>query len=92
VEKRTESIVLNEETIQQLASNSLIGMLYQLGHTQLPERIELVFPQTSMGWREKNKGPREYLLYEYNIPYLIESILFLIRGGVEVVTKVVEET
>jgi hypothetical protein len=83
-------IVLTEEDIQKQGSASLVGMIMSETH-ELPQEVELVFPQTGLGWREENGGPLAYIIHEYNIPCLLESVLYLIDKGVNVSISMPEE-
>jgi len=80
-------IKLDEENISRLGTASIIGKI-DMSSGKLPEKVILEFPQTSLKWRERNKGPKEFIILEYNIPCLINDVLWLIAQGVEVVVEV----
>ena len=75
-----KSIVLDEEQLARLGKSSLIGMLMEPGLKE----IELIFLQTSLGWKKQNGGPQEWIIVEYNIPCLIEDVLWFREHGVKV--------
>lgn len=50
----------------------------------IPGTIVLVFVQTSFSYRERNKGPKEFIIPEYAPMCLVEDILKLIGQGVVV--------
>jgi len=79
-------IKIDEETLPRLGNASLIGKI-DMSSGKLPEKVILEFPQSSSQWRERNKGPKEFIITEYNVPCLVNDILWLISQGVKVVVE-----
>lgn len=83
---------LDEKGLQSLATASITGRVMTMNNNNLPNEIVLEFPQTSLSWREKNGGPNEIILYEYNILCLVENLVSLIGEGVKIsVREVIED-
>lgn len=80
---------LSPKLISRLGTGSLQGLLLQEDGT-IPQEIILEFSQSTPGWRHENKGPMEYIVVEYNIPCLIDSILALIKQGKEISVETTE--
>ncbi len=74
--------------IDTFGTASLIGMA---NLSDADTELELVFPQTSLQWREKHQGPRACVVLEYNLPCIIEDILLLIERGIKVMMVIVED-
>jgi hypothetical protein len=49
----------------------------------LPKKLILVFPQTTVIQKIKSDS-KNLILLEYNIPCLIQDVIWLIRHGVDV--------
>lgn len=75
-----KSITIDEDKLQRLGSASLIGMVAEDGLKEL----EIIFPQTSIDWRARNGGPEEWIVNEYNVPCLIEDVVWFMENGVKV--------
>jgi hypothetical protein len=76
-------IEITEKFLESCGTRTLVGTIFsQVGHW--PTKVVLVFPQTSLGWRQHNGGPKHYVMPEYTIPLLIEDVLSLVQRGVEV--------
>lgn len=66
------SVEINEKFLETCGSNSLYGALFAAARDNNAvladlKEVELVFPQTSITWRGKNNGPRQYVLNEYTV-------------------------
>lgn len=75
------TIKVDEEFIQSLGSNSLIGKVVNENSYSSPTLVKLIFPQTIIGFKKQNRGPKELIVYEHNIPCLIKDILWLENNG-----------
>jgi hypothetical protein len=76
-------IEISEKFLESCATATLIGTIVMQNNI-LPNRVVLVFPQTSPAWRRNNNGPRHYVMPEYTVHLLIEDVLSLVRRGIEV--------
>jgi hypothetical protein len=76
-------ILLDEDGLGRLATASLIGLVMEDGVTEL----EITFLQSSLSWREKNGGPNEWIILEYNVPCLLADVVKLVERGVKVTIK-----
>ena len=47
------SIILDPDLISRMGSSSLIGLVMERNLNFLPQSIDLIFPMTSMEWKEK---------------------------------------
>jgi hypothetical protein len=74
---------LDEDRLSRMGSASLIGMTV----SDDTKKVTLVFPQTSLSWREKHGGPAIYLIPEYVIACLIEDIVWMTKRGIEVIIE-----
>lgn len=81
-------LTIDEKFIQNAGGNSLLGALAEKNMMLMAEEkkctIELIFPQTTMNYKRKNKGPKDFIIYEYNIPCLIMDIIYLQNLGHEI--------
>jgi hypothetical protein len=75
-----KELVLSDELLEGFGTHSLIGYVW------VPElkKLRLVFPRSTQAFCERNGGPRELILYEYNIPCLLEDVIWLLGKGVEI--------
>jgi len=55
------------------------------------KNVDLVFPQTTLRWRDVHKGPREDIISEYVIPCILNDILQLQENGFTVSVLMPEE-
>ena len=74
---------LDEDQLSRMASASLIGLTVSAD----TKKVTLVFPQTSLRWREQHGGPAIYLLPEYVVACLLEDIVRMTKRGIEVVIE-----
>jgi len=74
---------LNEDRLSRMASASLIGMTV----SDDTKKVTLVFPETSLRWREQHGGPAIYLLPEYVVACLLEDIVWMMKRGIEIVIE-----
>lgn len=75
-----EQVIVNQKFLETFGTRSLSGQLKNWP----ADEVELVFPQTSLSWRQDHNGPDNWIMPEYSIPCLIEDILSLISKGVKV--------
>lgn len=87
------SILIDEKFLETCGDNSLLGNIAMITNPNGPmldpkEKLQLVFPQTTYQFKEKNKGPKEFIIYEHTIPCLIQDILTLQKLGfnIEIIT------
>ena len=85
-----KTIRLDKTFFETCGTNSLEGLLVSEGATE-PQPILLLFPQTSLGWRQGNNGPDLYIVPEFVPMVLIDSILWMIRKGYTISTEFVTE-
>jgi hypothetical protein len=90
--KETIQIYLSNLELDTIGSYSLQGQIGERVNFQFNKigKLELVFYQTSTNWRKDNNNPDFWLLPEYVIPCLLESILDIQKLGIEVVIKTEE--
>jgi hypothetical protein len=84
----TLRLELRDTDLIGLGSASIIGRL-PVAENGLPKKLILVFPQTTLA-RRMNYGPKDLILWEYNIPCLIQDVIWLIKQGVEVSVEMPE--
>ena len=84
----TLRIELREDDLIKLGSASLIGRM-PIREGSLLKKLILVFPQTTLA-RRMDRGPKDLILLEYNIPCLIQDVVWLIGQGVEVSVEMPE--
>lgn len=85
-------ITLNEKQLEVVASRSLLGLLVTGADRAGEEpakakKVILVFPQTSLAWREKHGGPDILAIPEYTIPSIIEDVIWFREHGIEVIVE-----
>ena len=76
-------ITLTQSQLEIMASRSLIGLLAKKKIFS-PCEITLIFPQTTLRWKEENGGPDSLILPEHCLPLLIKDILFLKDQGFDI--------
>lgn len=81
------SMTMDEKLLETFASGSLIGNLLKDHKFSEIDDVELVFPQSTLHWRQQNRGPKIYLIPEYTVPLLIEDVLKLLELGIKVTVK-----
>jgi hypothetical protein len=86
-------VLIDEEKLRGLGTASLIGTISVMTNgaplTELKE-VVLVFPQTTMGWKSKNKEPEEFIIYEHNVPCLLQDVVSLLSRGTKVSVEMPE--
>lgn len=75
------TIECTDEFLSSLGTGSLIGIVLSKNKRQLPKKLILQFPQSSLDFCKKNKGPRDLILTEYNVPCLLESVIWFMNSG-----------
>lgn len=83
-------IVINEQFLETCATGTLMSHALKLGVREF-DRLVLVFPQTTLGWRRNHGGPRALVVLEFVIPCLIQDVLSLRAMGVIVDVDCQEE-
>ena len=69
------SIILDEEAVLLISDKTIIGIWYELGK---PDVLYLVFPDSHTPTRYNRGGElAKWTLHNYNVPYLLNDILFL---------------
>ena len=80
-------IIIDEKYCESFGSNSLIGHIMNLSEYNPPSEIHLVFKQSSLEFRKKNNGPKEWIIPEYTMMCFIKDILFLRASNINIVIK-----
>lgn len=85
-------LYITQETMETLGAGSLTGMLVHklkdLGlDISILSELELVFKQTSVEWRKKNNGPNYWIMPEFSIMCLMESVLWLNKQNIRVTVE-----
>lgn len=83
-------IICDEQFITKLGSNSLIGYLVTQ-FKSIPKKLILKFPTSSLAYCQKNKGPFQYIVSDFNIPCFLEDVLYLISEGVKISVTTFED-
>lgn len=78
------TIILDPDTVSRMGSSSLVGTVMNGNNNTLPKSLDLVFPMTTMEWKEKNKGPRVDMVYEHTISCILRDVQWLMAQGVTV--------
>jgi hypothetical protein len=80
-------IKVNDETkkiiVSCIGEYTLTGTITKINETPV-KKVTIVFPQTTTEWKIKNGHARDFIIYEHNIPLLIQDILRLQRLGIEI--------
>lgn len=76
-------IEITEKFLELCATGTLIGTIVMQNHGW-PNKVVLVFPQTSLAWRRDNNGPKHYVMPEFAVHLLIQDVLDLVQRGIEV--------
>jgi hypothetical protein len=79
----TLKLELRESDLISLGLASLISRIPMIAERGLPKKLILVFPQTTVIQKIKSDS-KNLILLEYNIPCLIQDVIWLIRHGVDV--------
>lgn len=77
--------LLGNMKVEDIASFCLEGFLLKYLDNLNCKEVKLVFPQTTIEWKNLHGGPDSLVIYEHNIPLLLESILRLIDKGIKVI-------
>jgi len=81
-------VVVNERFLETFGTGTLMGTIVKMRGSSftrgMPKAVTLVFPETSLRWREKNGGPRLLVVTEYAVRLLVEDVLRLREMGVAV--------
>lgn len=84
-------IVIDEKFLELFGTGTLTGTIVkrslETGEAYPPKEVTLVFPQTDLEFKRKNKGPKEIILLEHVPMCLVEDILRLVDGGVKIHIK-----
>ena len=78
------TITIDEKFLQLCGSGTLVGaIIKEVGPEkyQFLSKLILIFPQTTPRWKKENGGPKEFIVYEHNIPSLINDILSMQDSG-----------
>ena len=82
----TIEIEISEEFLERFGNGTLVGTMMQRTGER-PTDVVLVFPQTTLGWRQKNKGPKHYVLPEFVPLALVLDVINLVESGIRVTVK-----
>lgn len=77
-------IEISENFLELCGTGALVGAIMKENDFQWPQRVILVFFETSLAWRREHRGPRHYVIPEYSTHLLIEDVLMLKERGIEV--------
>jgi hypothetical protein len=79
-------VEISGDFLELCATGTLIGAVWdQVG--DWPDAVVLVFPQTSLNWRQRNNGPQHYVMPEFTPMCLVEDVLILVSRGVTVTVE-----
>jgi hypothetical protein len=71
-----ETIKISKNSLSLIGANSLEGWIFtQFG--SIPKELRIEFEQSTLEWKQKNKGPDEIIVPEHVPMVLCESILYL---------------
>ena len=83
---KKKEIVVSETFLETFGTGTLIGSSLD-DEYGLPDELVLVFPQTSLRFRETNGGPLMLVVTEYAIQCLVADVLSLRERGVAVTVE-----
>lgn len=83
---KKKEIVVSETFLETFGTGTLIGSSLD-DEYGLPDELALVFPQTSLRFRETNGGPLMLVVTEYAIQCLVADVLSLRERGVAVTVE-----
>ncbi len=86
----TARIRFKHDTLEIFGDHSLAGMIVEnVGQANFGKVTEVIleFEQTSLGYRQKNNGPKTVMMPEYTPLTLVKQILSLMARGITVKTE-----
>lgn len=78
-----KTVKIEKEFLETCGHASLQGLLAKQGIFG-PEEVTLLFYETSTAWRAQHGGPDLYMVPEFGIPCLLESVLSLMEKGYKI--------
>ena len=72
------TVDISEESLSHFGSFTLLGVT---ADPTPPKEINLIFPETSMRWKEQHGGPNQWIVNEHVIKCLVEDILYFVQQG-----------
>lgn len=83
------TIEITEKFLSSCATGTLLGTLAIDHDLSKIKNVVLVFPEATISWCRKNKGPHQYIVDEFTFRCLLDDVLRLQTRGITVTTKVV---
>lgn len=87
--KHSVCIQIDGNDLERIGSGSIEGFLMEslVNHNKKffdVEMVHLRFPQTTIEWKKRNHGPKEFIVFEHTIPCILNSVIQLQKQGFQV--------